>query len=186
MSSAHCAHEINDGHYHKSRRNRPHTRSYAPPLLEATTSPPEATTTNRNVPQISAKMRRHSRAWSGKSVDNCRRAIRCRCATPALFPSDFILAVPVLKGSSIGRHPPSPILKRSLIEFHHAEGVRFVSNFPERETAGWSAQRNLYQMECDRFRTECQLLVKFRAGQFALGRVLKNHREPQLNEQNPF
>ena len=28
MSSAHCAHEINDGHYHKSGRNRPHTRSY--------------------------------------------------------------------------------------------------------------------------------------------------------------
>jgi hypothetical protein len=27
-------------------------------------------------------------------------------------------------------------MKRSLIEFHHAEGVRFASNFPERETAG--------------------------------------------------
>src|ERR1700730_16938978 len=30
MGSAHCAHEINDGHYHKSGRNRPHARSYGP------------------------------------------------------------------------------------------------------------------------------------------------------------
>ena len=59
-------------------------------------------------PQISAKMRRHSRAWSRKSVDNCRWAIRCRCATSALFPSDFILAVHVLKESSSGGHSPSP------------------------------------------------------------------------------
>jgi hypothetical protein len=27
-------------------------------------------------------------------------------------------------------------MKRSLIEFHYAEGVRFASNLPERETAG--------------------------------------------------
>src|ERR1035438_8104968 len=76
----------------------------APPLLEATTSPPAATTTNRNVPQISAKMRRHSRALSRKSVDNCRWAVRCRCATSALFLGDFIVAVPVLKGSVVGIH----------------------------------------------------------------------------------
>jgi hypothetical protein len=47
-------------------------------------------TTNRNVPQVSAKMRRHSRVWSRKSVDNCRWASRCRCVTFALFLSDFI------------------------------------------------------------------------------------------------
>src|ERR1700676_589620 len=30
MGSAHCAHEINDGHYHKSGLIRPHARSYGP------------------------------------------------------------------------------------------------------------------------------------------------------------
>src|ERR1019366_6494543 len=108
----------------------------APPLLEATTSPPAATTTNRNVPQISAKMRRHSRAWSRKSVDNCRWAIRRRCATSALFLSDFILTVPVPKGVVQWWASTFSYMKRSLIDFHYAEGVRFASNLPERETAG--------------------------------------------------
>ena len=34
-------------------------------------------------------------------------------------------------------------MKRSLIEFHHAEGVRFGSDLPERETAG----RDTFRMD---------------------------------------
>jgi hypothetical protein len=53
-------------------------------------------------------------------------------------------------------------MKRSLIELHHAEGVRFASNFPERETAllrkglyaragmGRKEAFNFHAVRCDR------------------------------------
>src|ERR1035438_7293690 len=67
----------------------------APPLLAATTAPPAATTTNRNVPQASAKMRRHPRASFRKSADNCLPAGRVPAApSPTSPPREPMAASP--------------------------------------------------------------------------------------------
>ncbi len=59
-----------------------------PPLTAPTTPPPAATSTSRNVPQTSAKTRRHSSDVSKKSSADCRWTMRCRVSSCTSFPVD--------------------------------------------------------------------------------------------------
>ena len=67
MGAADRAHEIDDSHDHQARRDDLHTQRDCPAALGTNNHGARRDDDRRNVPQVSAKRRRHSWADSKKS-----------------------------------------------------------------------------------------------------------------------
>src|ERR1022692_1208711 len=129
MGSAHCAHEINDGHYHKPGRNCPHARSYGP---AASRSDNFTASSNHDQQERAPDFCKNAPPLKGVVQEVCRQLLRY----VGLVSKRFHFSGSRPKGVVQWWASTFSYMKRSLIEFHHAEGVRFASNLPERETAG--------------------------------------------------